>query len=90
MCKEVQKIYPFDIFKENYLDFLAKDRQNYKVRLYLISAQNLTAVNFVMDLKSRLAGYNALCSANPYPVIKISDGLTEENRGTKMMNDREQ
>jgi hypothetical protein len=43
-----------------------------------------------MDLKSRLAGYNALCSANPYPVIKISDGLTEENRGTKMMNDREQ
>ena len=42
-----------------------------------------------MDLKSRLAGYNALCSANPYPVIMINDGVAEENRGTKKFNDRE-
>jgi len=33
------------------------------------------------DLKRRLAGYSALSSANPYPVLKVGDGKNSPNNG---------
>lgn len=42
-------------------------------------------------MKSRLAGMTALSSANPYPVIKVGDGLNDEKaRLVKSQNDREE
>lgn len=57
------------------MDVLQKDlKTNYRVRVYIISCQNLSAMSSVIDLKSRLAGMTALCTANPYPVITVGDG----------------
>lgn len=72
------------------MDILNNDTGNYKVRIYLISAQNLTATGVVIDLKSRLAGMSALCTANPYAVFKCGDGYNNpETRNTKYINERE-
>jgi len=48
-------------------------QKNFKVRVYIISGQNLSAMNNVIDLKSKWAGMNALCTANPYIVIKLGN-----------------
>ena len=61
--------FPFKMIEEPYLDKLVNDSQTYTVRVYLISAQNLTATGVALDIKSRMAGMTALCTANPYPVI---------------------
>jgi hypothetical protein len=70
----MQALFPFDIMKEKYLNVLLKNRQSYKIRVYLLTAQNLTATGTVIDLKSYLAGMTALCTATPFPVIKVGDG----------------
>ena len=38
----------------------------------------MTATGAIIDWKSYLAGFNALSTANPYPVIKIADDITRE------------
>jgi hypothetical protein len=70
----MQALFPFDIMNEKYLNVLLKNRQSYKIRVYLLTAQNLTATGTVIDLKSYLAGMTALCTATPFPVIKVGDG----------------
>ena len=66
---------PFNLSELPYMDVLQKDlKTNYRVRVYIISCQNLSAMSSVIDLKSRLAGMTALCTANPYPVITVGDG----------------
>lgn len=73
------------------MDVLNHDRQSYRVRIYLISAQNLTASGVIIDLKSRLAGATALSSANPYPVITVGDGVNNPDRRIqKSVNERDQ
>jgi hypothetical protein len=43
-----------------------------------------------LDLKSRMAGMTALCTANPYPVLKIGDGLNDNEKNIKKsIRDRE-
>jgi len=32
-------------------------------------------MNSFIDIKSKLAGMNAMCTANPYPVFTIGDGV---------------
>lgn len=49
-------------------------KTDYRVRVYIVSCQNLSAMSSVIDLKSRLAGMSALCTASPYPVITVGDG----------------
>jgi len=44
----------------------------------------LTATGTIIDLKSRLAGFNALSTANPYPVISIAD-VVKENESDKFI-----
>lgn len=74
----------------DFLDILVKDIMNYKVRVYLISAQNLTATGTVIDMKSRLAGMTALSTANPFPVITIGDGVwSEETKLIKKVGNEE-
>ena len=77
--------YPFDILAPangaEYLRILNDDFQTYKIRVYLVTAQNLTATGTVIDLKSRLAGMTALSSANPYPVITIGEGKNDTETG---------
>ena len=73
LCTLIYEKYPIDIFKEEGMKILKEDYGNLKVRVYLISAQNLTATGTKIDLKSRLAGMTALTTATPYPVIKVGD-----------------
>lgn len=83
---------PFKLHEEEYMKQLFKDSSNdrFKVRVYLVSAQNLSAMNSVIDLKSKLAGMTALCTANPYPVIKVGDGVNNiQRRLIKQVNDRD-
>jgi hypothetical protein len=73
------------------MDILNNDRQSYKIRVYLISAQNLTASGVMIDLKSRLAGATALSSANPYPIVSVGDGINNSGRRIlKSVNEREE
>lgn len=53
---------------------LIDNHLSFKVRVYLLTCQNLSAVESSIDLKSRLAGMMALCSADPYPVLVVGDG----------------
>ena len=62
------------MFNTKYLQKLNEDRQSYKVRIYLLSCQNLTATGVALDIKSRMAGMTALSTATPFPVLKIGDG----------------
>lgn len=52
-----------------------------KIRLTLLRAMELSAQIDETDLKRRLAGYSALSSANPYPVLKVGDGKNSPNNG---------
>lgn len=63
------------------MEVLIQDIQSYKIRVYLISAQNLTATGTVIDMKSRLAGMTALSTANPYPVVTIGNGEVADGTG---------
>jgi hypothetical protein len=90
MCKETFDKYPFDLTNREMLEKLSTDVQSFKVRVYLISAQNLTAVGTQLDLKSRLAGMTALCTAHPYPAFKVGDTpANPEARQVKEVKDRE-
>ena len=67
---------PFEIHRPEHMQSLIDDaNESFKVRLYLINCQNLSAMGSVIDLKSRLAGMTAMCTANPYPVVKVGDGI---------------
>ena len=80
---------PFKLEEPEYMQALMDDSQNhFKIRVYILSCQNLSAMNSVIDIKSRLAGMNAMCTANPYPVITIGDG-ENSNKMFKKKNDRE-
>jgi len=35
-------------------------------------------MNSFIDIKSKLAGMNAMCTANPYPVFTIGDGINSK------------
>lgn len=89
LCEEIGTKYPFDMFNQKLLDILHNDKKPYKVRVYIVSAQNLTATGTVIDVKSRLAGMTAKSSANPYPVVLINDGIVEDTKYTKMHLDRD-
>mmetsp|Transcript_18698 Transcript_18698/g.28643 ORF Transcript_18698/g.28643 Transcript_18698/m.28643 type:complete len:123 (+) Transcript_18698:3529-3897(+) len=82
------------MFQKEYMKRLNEDRQSFKIRLYLITAQNLTATGTAIDLKSKLAGMTALSTANPYPVILVGDGKNVNVEGgkstLKMINEREE
>ena len=69
------------MFKQRFVDNLQKDTASYRVRLYLLTAQNLTPTGVYLDVKSQLAGMTALSAANPYPVVTINGKKTgkEEN-----------
>ena len=81
MCQKYLKAYPFSMFKKKFVNNLHEDRDTYRVRLYLLTAQNLTPTGVFLDVKSQLAGMTALSAANPYPVVTINDMKTgkEEN-----------
>lgn len=61
--------------REPYLKNLAKECANYRTRIYLISAQNLTATGTLIDAKSQMAGMTALSTANPYVIVKVGNGI---------------
>jgi len=71
----INDIYPFDITKKLYMDWLINNKTSYKVRVYLLTCQNLSAIDSSIEIKSRLAGMQALCSADPFPVIMVGDGI---------------
>ena len=71
------------------MNILAQERSPMKVRVYLISAQNLTATGVKIDLKSKLAGFTALSTANPYPVVQVGDGRAANQKQVKSFNDRD-
>ena len=89
MVTEVAEEFPFRMIEDAYLQRL-NESLDYKVRVYLISAQNLTATGVSLDLKSRLAGMTALCTANPYPIIELKGAqIIPENRAIKRIEERD-
>lgn len=46
-----------------------KSKDKYKVRVVILRCQNLTAVDPSLNINARLAGFSALCSADPYPIL---------------------
>ena len=77
----------FDIFRQEFLDYLAKSNA-YKIRIYLLRGLNLSAQADATELRDRLAGLDAFCSANSFPIIVVGNG---ENKGfdvLKQVNDR--
>lgn len=90
IVNEIEENFPFDMMKPQYLEILNNDWKTYKIRVYLISAQNLTATGVSLDLKSRLAGMTALCTASPYAVVKVGNGVNNEEANiVKKANDRD-
>ena len=90
VIEEVLGKYKFDLFDQNYLNKMISQHSDYKVRVYLLTCQNLSAVdNFVKDNKNWLAGNMALSSANPYPIIKIGSGENDPiTKRVKIHGDR--
>lgn len=80
VCEEVEKSFPFNVFRPEYLQHLTMDFASYRVRVYLINAQNLTATGSKLDVKSRMAGMTAMCVANPYPVLTLGDGKNNDEK----------
>jgi hypothetical protein len=70
---------------------LVNDSKEFKIRVYLITAQNLSAMSSVIDFKSRMAGMTAMCTANPYPVIQVGDNVPDKGRANlvKMIQDKD-
>lgn len=52
----------------------------FKVRIYLLSGQNISAMNNVIDFKSMLAGMYAMTSSNPYPIVMTGSGNNDGAR----------
>ena len=78
VLEDIKKYSPFRLEYPEYMQQLSdKSNTQYKVRIYLLSCQNLTAMNNVIDFKSLLAGMYALCSSNPYPMLKVGDGKND-------------
>ena len=72
----VSEICPYTIWNSKYMNFLKADlSKRFKCRIYIISGQNISAQNNVIDFKSMLAGMNALCTANPFIHVKVGDGI---------------
>lgn len=86
----VSKQYPFDITHERFLKLLLSNVTHFKVRLYLLTCQNLSAIDSHIELKSKLAGLKALCSADPFPVISVGDGVNNQaEQKVKYINERD-
>lgn len=49
-------------------------KRDFKCRVYILRCLNLTAVDSRANIKDRLAGYSALCSADPFPIVYIGEG----------------
>jgi hypothetical protein len=83
-----KKEYLFDILKKSYLNSIVDQICEFKVRVYIISCQNLSAGKSYVEFRNLLAGDRALCTANPYPVIKIgSRSRNNERRNLKIINE---
>lgn len=74
--KDLNPAYSFDIFNDIFLQFLRRDIA-LKVRVYLYRALNLSAQSNFIDLHHRLAGLQALCTANPYPQLIVGTGQSQ-------------
>ena len=89
--EEISSKFRFHIFENEYLlDILRTYGLQYKVRLYLLSAQNISAVDNKIDLKSKLAGMSSMCTANPYPVVQIGDSSSKHTKSKIRMFDDKQ
>ena len=88
-CQDVFDKYPFDIMEKKMMLMLHNDIQTFRIRVFLISAQNLTAQSTQLDWKSRLAGMTALCTANPYPKLYVGDDKKENPTLIKSYDRRE-
>lgn len=79
--------FEFDIY-ERYLLNLFRDSCAIKVRFYILRALNLAAQSSATQIKYELGGYNALSSADPYPMVSVGDAKNNIDSGlTKTVND---
>lgn len=83
--------FPYDLANENFIKAkLFPDNPLVKVRVYLLTCQNLAAVGSAVEWKPKLAGLDALSSANPYPIIIVGEGTNDINeQQLKMITDRD-
>jgi hypothetical protein len=77
---EIANDFPFDIIKQEFMDFV-REPELYVCRVYVLRCQNLAAAASSVGIKDRLAGYSANCTATPYLVLTVGDGLDKANAG---------
>ena len=86
-------LYKFNIFSRKYLNFVTDQNTNYyKIRVYLLTCANLTAVsNYNEDFKTYIGGYRGLSRANPYPVVCLGPKHKQQtdSKNNRYYNDRE-
>lgn len=81
------KNFEFDIYKQFLLNIF-KETCQIKVRFYVLRALNLAAQANAIELKYELGGYNAMSTANSYPVVSVGDARNDVNSGvTKRVTD---
>ena len=79
--------YEFDIYKQFLLNYF-KETCQIKVRFYVLRALNLAAQTDAIQLKYNLGGYNAMSSADTFPVVQVGDAENNVNSGvTKKASD---
>lgn len=78
--EEIEEEHYYDFFDELYIHRLVETYKDYsfKIRVYLLSGQNLSAMSNSIDLKSRLAGMSAMCTANPFAQLQVGDGQNND------------
>jgi len=54
-----------------------EELKDFKCWVYILWCLNLTAVDSKANIKDRMIGYSALCSADPYPVIFVGEGKSK-------------
>lgn len=62
--------YKFNIFEQDFLDYF-RTPIKLKVRLYILRCLNLAAQSQNIDMYHKMAGLDAICSADSYPEIFI-------------------
>ena len=96
-CLDILNRYHFDLTQNKKLleDQMEKElTDKYKVYVYILACYNLTAVDSVLEnVKERLAGNVALCSADPFPIVRLGHKntpfSTEKHIGLDLISDKD-
>ncbi|CAI2387752.1 unnamed protein product [Moneuplotes crassus] len=86
--ESISSRFPFDLADEEFMK-IVREESHFICRVYVLRCQNLAGTTSNANIKDRLAGYSANCTADPYLVIKIGDGKSAGRGNVKMINEKD-